>query len=212
MLDLTKIIEEIKSVPPGETYKDNAINNAIRLGMYSLAQDLDLFELSFSDSIAVNSGEPISYRLTHSSSGQQIDRITSAVFVGTSSKQDLNMVHISELNKNYRGYGGTGIPFQIAYHERKIWLYYIPSEAGTIYYTAQKIFTNFGDLEENYHPIIFWYTKRNLQKLDSVKWINCNKEVLRLIETFKGRLRPYKPTMPLSAHRRRRVQNLSERY
>ena len=208
-MNIDQLKEDLKVLSIAKQLEEATLIAAIRKAGFDLAWHLDIPELNVSDTITVVSGT-VDYTPALTLGGD-IDRITSAVFVG-SVRQPLNLIDINSFDIDYRGVANTGTPYECVFYENKIWLYYIPSSSGTVYLRLQKIFNSFEELRESYYPVVFALAKRNLVEEKSIERQVLEREVLRLISTFKGRVRPYKAGFELSRHRGQRVYNLNNLY
>lgn len=208
-MNISQLTEDLKVLSIAKTLEDPTIASAIRKAGFDLAWHLDIPELNISDTVTVVSGK-VDY-IPELTTGEEIDRITSAVFVGNV-KQPLNPIDINTFDADYRGVGNSGTPFEYVFYENKIGLYYIPSSDGIVYLRMQKVFNSFEGLRESYYPVVFALAKRNLVDEKSIERQVLERDVQRLISTFKGRVRPYKQGFELSPHRTQRVQGLSGLY
>jgi len=207
-MDIETLKKDLKALSISKTFEDGIVDIAIQKAGKDLAWHLDIPELQVSHTITVVSGTA-EYDAKFVNS-QGIDRITSAVFVGgTNIRQPLDEVDIRTFDASYYGYATTGTPYQFAFFKDQIWLYYIPNISGTVYLRLQKIFTDFINLRENYYPLVFALTKRNLMEEKSPEYNILDMEANRLMSSFKGRVRPYKAGMELSAHRAYRMYGLN---
>ncbi len=214
-MDTEKLKDNLTNLTPGKDLPAEAVTSAIILAGQEMAWLIDIPELNYSgDPLTVVSGT-VDYALTPST-GEVIDRITSAVFVG-SSKSVLNIIDINSYDADYRGQATSGTPYECCFYDKKLWLYYIPNSSGSVYYRAQSVFNDFSNLAENYQPLVFQLTKRtlltSLSSADPGRYNAeiqvCDKLVDRFLSTFKTRVRPYKAGFEIDPHRAERVRRLN---
>lgn len=145
---------------------------------------------------------------------RDIDRITSAVFVSSSgAKSKLNEMGIRQYQFLYRGEAQTGIPEAWCWHNDKIWLYYIPSVGGTVYFTCQEVPIGLTDFPDNYYPLMIALVKQYIYQDGGSEhmalYYAARREVKELLKSFKGRVRPKKETMEMTPYRAQRVKELN---
>ena len=198
-MNINRLKTDLKALSITKQLDDVAIDSAIHKAGMDLAWHIDISELNVSATITVVSGT-VDYEPTVATGGD-IDRITSAIFVGSGLKQPLNLIDINTFYADYYGAGGTGTPYECVFYENKLWLYYIPNLSGTVYLRMQKVFNTLQDLGENYYSIVFVLAKMNLVEEKSKEREILERERNRLISTYKGRVRPYKQGFELSPHR-----------
>jgi hypothetical protein len=163
--------------------------------------------LQDSSTITVTSTTP-SYEI---SDALKLDRILSAVFVGDTKKSVLEEIDMRSYDWLYRSVAANGTPSKFAYWEKKMWLYKIPDESGTIYFRFQKMLQTLDVIGDNLIHLMYQLAKRNIFDDVPNEWIRHDRLVVRAMRTFKGRVRPYKDKMEIGEHRRARAKNLTER-
>jgi len=207
-MDIDRLKTDLRAVNIKRALNEQSLNGAIRLAGYELAHHLDLPELNQSGTITVTASTP-NYAVSET---HKLDRITSAVFQTSTKKSCLDEIDIRTYDHHYRGVGTEGMPYLFCYFEGEIWLYYIPDTSGTVYFRSQRVMEDVKNLKDNYYPLVYQLAKRNLFDDQPTEWAEHDKIVTRMVNSFKGRVKPYKSAFELSPHKRDRVKGLNERY
>ena len=212
-MDLDQLKKDLKHLerfrlPEGRVLNDPELDAAIRLAGYELAHYLDVPELNWSDSVTVSANTP-NYNVN---AGEKLDRITVATFQTSTKKTSLRETDIRSYDGYYRGEGKSGFPVMFCFYQDQVWLYKIPDTNGTLYLRGQLIIEDVAHLRDNYYPLIYQLTKRNLYDENTSEWFTHDKIAMRLIRSFKGRVRPYKSQFEPSIYRLQRTSKLSQEY
>lgn len=199
---------DIQKLLSGLSIKKNRMAAAEKAAFLRMAHHLDLPDAEDSGSVTITSGTP-NYDLILGS-GKDIDRITSAVFVASSVKKNLEDWNIRAYQFAYRGVATTGTPYAFCYYNDQLWLYYIPNLSGTVYFTCQHVVTDLTDFPDNYYPLMVALVKKEIFKDGSTEWWSAYRDAKDLLKSFKDRMHPKKAVMEMSSHRAKRVIALNE--
>ena len=199
---------DISTLLAGLAIKKKRLQAAEKAAFLKMAHHLDLPDAEDSGSVDIESGTP-NYDLILGS-GKDIDRITSAVFVGSGIKQPLDDWDIRAYQRAYRGVATTGTPKAFCYYNDQLWLYYIPNLSGTVYFTCQHVVTDLTDFPDNYYPLMVELVQTFIYKRGTGEWASAYRASKDLIKSFKDRMHPKKAVMEMNAHRANRMIALNE--
>lgn len=187
---------------------------AAKAGFLEMAHYIDLPDAqAHPDDITVVSGTP-NYDITLAT-GEDMDRITSAVFVSGTTRQILgDSWTIRTYQHHYRGLAGTGVPTECCYFNDELWLYKIPNLSGTVYLTCQSVVADLTDFPDNYFPLMVALVAKNLFRTSTDPeglgiYMRADRDRKDLIKSFKKRMHPKKMVMEKSTYRSQRIQNLN---
>jgi len=193
---------------------DERIQAAVKAGFLEMAHYIDLPDAqAHPDDVTVVSGTP-NYSVTLGA-GEDMDRITSAVFVSGTTRQILgDSWTIRTYQHHYRGLAGTGVPTECCYFNDELWLYKIPNLSGTVYLTCQAVVTGLTDFPDNYFPLMVALVAKQLFRTSSEPegiaiYLRAVRDTKDLIKSFKGRMHPKKIVMEKSTYRALRIQRLN---
>jgi len=185
---------------------EDRLSAAEKAAFLTMAHHLDLPDAEDGGSQAVTSGTP-NYAIV-TDSGDDVDRITSVVWVG-SNNIPLTDLNIREYQFLYRGDADTDEPDSYCYYNGELWLYPIPDESGTVYFTCQNVVVNINDFPDSYYPLMLALTKKNLMKEDSGGWYWTYREAKDLMKSFKMKMHPKKRGMEMGTYRALRIRDLN---
>lgn len=193
---------------------EERLQAAAKAGFLEMAHYIDLPDAqAHPDDVTVVSGTA-HYSVTLAS-GEDLDRITSAVFVSGTTRQPLGDSWTERTYQHhYRGIAGTGVPTECCYFNDELWLYKIPNLSGTVYLTCQSVVADLTDFPDNYFPLMVALTAKNLFRTNSDPegmgiYLRADRDRKDLIKSFKGRMHPKKMVMEQSTYRSLRVQRLN---
>lgn len=199
---------DLRNLFPKKVVSDHRLTSIIKGSFLEMAHHLDLPDAEdFPDDVTVVSGTP-NYDVTLSS-GKNVDRITSAVFVSGTTKQVLTDWNMRLYQHAYRGSATTGTPYAFCFYKRQLWLYYIPDLGGTVYLTCQHVLTDLTSFPDNYYPLMETLVTCRVYDKGSREWMAAYRAKKDLIKSFKGRMHPKKVEMEKSLYRSLRIQDLN---
>ncbi len=204
-MNQTAFHADIRKLFP-DVVDEDRLTAAEKAAFLTMAHYIDLPDAEDKGSQAVTSATP-NYTIS-TDSGKDIDRITSVVWVG-SNNYNLIDLNIREYQFLYRGTATTGEPDSYCYYNGQIWLYPIPDESGTIYFSCQIVVTSLTSFPDNYYPLMLALIKKNLLKEGSGEWYWAYREARDLIKSFKTRMHPKKRGMEMGTYRSARIQDLN---
>lgn len=221
-MDATQLHAEVKNLLIDRQIDEHQLLAAEKVAFLTMAHYLDLDAAQVNGSFATTSGTE-KYDITSATMdpvGSTVDRITSAVWNGTSNKP-LNEIHIRKWMHSYYGLSSssrTGTPEAICIHQGRFYLLKAPNETGTVYFTAQRVLNSIVDFPDSHLPLMIELIKFHLartMKTDNpgvaaiearLAWNNAK----QLIKSFKDRLWVKKDVVEMSSHRARRMEGLNE--
>jgi len=198
-MDATTFHKDVRNILREYKLKDEVLTSAEKAAFLRMAHHIDLPDAEDAGSKAITSGTP-NYSLTLDS-GADIDRITSAVFVGSSVKQALEDWNIREYQHAYRAIATEGTPYAFCFYNDEMWLYYIPNFSGTVYFTCQNVVTDLTDFPDNYYPLMIALVKTHVFKSGTAEWWAAYRESKDLLKSFKDRMHPIRRTMEKTRYR-----------
>ena len=223
-MNATQLHADIKNLLLDRRIDKVQLLSAEKAAFLTMAHFLDLPAAEMNGSFSTTSGTE-KYDVTSATMdpvGETVDRITSAVWNGTSNKI-LNEIHIRKWMHSYYGLSSsnrTGTPSSICIYQDRFYLLKAPDETGTVYFTAQRVLSDITDFPDSYFPLMVELTKfhlaRSMKKDDPgvavaearLAWRNAK----QLIKSFKDRLWVKKDVVEMSTHRSERVKGLNELY
>jgi len=192
---------------------DERIQVAEKAAFLEMAHYIDLPDAEDQGTVTVTSGTE-HYTLTLDS-GADVDRITGAVFVGTSVKSILedSWTYRTYLHHR-RGLAETGTPFACCFYNDELWLYYIPNLSGTVYFSCQQVVEDLTDFPDNYYALMIALTAKQMfrtriTEAESIIYERSNRDARNLIKSFKKRMHPQKMVMEKSSYRANRIRALN---
>ena len=213
-MDSAQLHKDIKNILFDRKLPDPQLQAAERAAFLGMAHFLDLPTAEVTGNFAVTSGT-YTYEgagTVDTPVGAQIDRITAAVFYG-SSQNVLNEINMSQWMHNYYGQsssGRQGVPNSFVFYNKMFYLYPAPNVSGTVYYSAQRVLTDIGDFPESYFPLMVELVRMHIAKPETWEANRAWQLAKQLIKSFKGPMHPKKSVMPISTHRAARVRALNE--
>jgi len=207
-MNVTTFRKDVQNLLADLRIKDPRMQAAEKAAFLKMAHHIDLPDAEDSGSVTITSGTP-NYDL-ELGSGKDIDRITGAVFVGSSVKQPLTDWNSRTYLHAYRGLATTGTPYAFSYYNNQLWLYYIPNLSGTVYFNCQHVVTDLTDFPDNYYPLMVELIQTFIYKRGTSEWWSAYRAGKDLMKSFKDRMHPKKVVIELSGHRARRVKALNE--
>lgn len=201
---------DLRNLFPKKRVSDPELSSIMKSAFLEMAHYIDLPDAQdFPDDITVVSGTP-NYAVTLTS-GKDIDRITSGVFVGGTNKRILgDSWTIRTYMHAYKGVGSTGLPTEMVYYNDELWVYPIPSSGGTIYTSCQHVLTDLTDFPDNYYPLMEALVKLRVYANDEdFKWNRTYRHAKDLVKSFKGRMHPKKIVMEKSGYRAQKMQDIN---
>lgn len=184
---------------------------AEKAAFLEMAHHIDLPDAEADGNKAIVSGTN-NYSLTLTS-GLDIDRITSAVFVGSSTQAPLDEWGIRRYRYHYYGTAAAnrgGTPGAFCYHNDEMLLWKEPNIDGTVYFTCQKVLSDLTDFPDNHYPLMLALVAKHIFELGSKEWWAAYRNAKDLLKSYKGRMHPKKDVMELTTQRAKRVKALNE--
>jgi len=210
-LDTSTLHKDLKNLFSDLSIDDPRLQVAEKAAFLTMAHFIDLPDAQDSGSQAITSGTP-NYDLTLSGTNQ-VDRITSAVFVASSVKQPLEDWNIRQYQYAYRGLAETGTPSAFCYYNDQLWLYKIPNLSGTVYFTCQHVLTDLTDFPDNYYPLMVALVEMHIYRPTTPEgaamYDRAYRKAKDLIKSFKGRMHPLKTEMEKTTYRTNRIEDLN---
>jgi hypothetical protein len=215
-MDSTIFHADMQNLLSGRKYDKKKILAAEKAAFLTMAHFIDLPQAESFGEFTVASGTANYTGAIDEPIGAEIDRITSAVFVGSSVYQVLDDWNIRQYQHAYRGQSSTaraGTPSAFCFYNEQFWLYKVPDLSGTVYFTCQRVLTDITDFPDSCFPLMANLTKLYLADPDDSAGAQAIvfawQQSKQLIKSFKGKMHPKKAVMEKTSHRTQRVRNLN---
>lgn len=182
---------------------------AEKAAFLEMAHYIDLPDAEDDGSKTVTAGTN-NYALTLDS-GNDIDRITSAVYVGSSTQMPLEEWGIRRYRYHYYGTASgsrAGTPYAFCYYNDEMLIWKVGS--GTVYFTCQQVLSDLTDFPTNHYPLMIALMTKRLYKPGTSEWWAARRDSLDLIKSYKGRMHPKKDVMEIGRLRANRMKGLNE--
>jgi hypothetical protein len=213
-MDSTTFFQELQSLMAGKVKDKKQLQAAAKAAFLMMAHYIDLPGAEASGMITVTSGTA-AYDVTDATMtppNVDVDRITAAVFVGSTVQQPLVDWNIRQYYHHYYGQSSSarsGKPIAYCFHNGQFLLYKNPDESGSIYFSCQRVLQDIIEFTDNYHPLMLELTKLHLADPGSEVWGTAWHQAKNLIKSFKGKMHPKKALMEMGTHRSQRVVDLN---
>lgn len=209
-MDTTTFKKRVRDLFSQMDIREERMAAAELTAFLEMAHYIDLPDAEASGSKAVTAGTN-NYTLTLAS-GADIDRITSAVFVGSSTQQPLEEWGIRRYRYHY--YGTTsgsraGTPYAFCYYNDEMLLWKEPDLTGTVYFTCQQVLSDLTDFPDNHYPLMIALVAKRLYAPGDKEWWAARRDSMDLIKSYKGRMHPKKDVMEMTRHRAKRMEALN---
>lgn len=215
-MDSTELHKHVKNLLFDRSLQDVQLQAAEKAAFLGMAHFLDLPSAEVTGDFAVTSGTYAydAVGTVDAPIGAIIDRVTSAVFYGSTVQSILTEVNIRTWMHNYHGQSSTsrsGTPQQFVFYNNQFLLVPLPNISGTVYYSAQRVLTDISNFPDSYLPLMVELVKMHLANPETWEATQSWRLAKQLIKSFKGPMHPKKSVMELSTHRANRVRALNER-
>lgn len=201
---------EITNLFSDQSFSPERLTAAEKAAYLELAHHVNIPEAEDTGTATVTSGTP-NYTLSLTT-GEDIDRLTAAVFVSGTTKNAMWEWKRREYLFKYRGEAESGTPYAWNFYKGQLWLYYIPDVSGTVYFDCQKVLMGITDFGENLYPVMLALTKKHLFRAnkDSFDYASAKQEAKELIKSLKLKMSPIKSEIEQTLYRAQRIKDLNE--
>jgi len=208
-MDTTTFKKEVRDIFSHLDVREERMAAAEKAAFLEMAHYIDLPDAEASGDETVTAGTN-NYALSLDS-GADIDRITSAVFVGSSTQMPLEEWGIRRYRYHYYGTASgnrAGTPYAFCYYDDEMLIWKVGS--GTVYFTCQQVLSDLTDFPDNHYPLMIALMTKRLHKPGTGEWWAARRDSMDLIKSYKGRMHPKKDVMEMATQRANRMRGLNE--